>query len=82
MDSATRNGNEALDGGGVESSGKLLLLGLDSRDDGNGKKLLVHSAVEIEDLKDLGIGFGLGEEGGVALLPEELSSTKEGFYER
>lgn len=81
LDSSSGGGDEALDGGGEEASGELLVLGLDALDHGDGEQLLVDSAVEIEDLVDLNLGLGLGEEGGVTLLPEELSGSEEGFYE-
>jgi hypothetical protein len=80
LDSATGGGDEALDGGGVEAAGELLLLRLDSGDDGNGEKLLVDATVQLEDLEDLGVGFGLGLERRVALLPEELARAEEGFW--
>jgi hypothetical protein len=82
LDTATSGRDETLDGGGVETSGELLLLRLDTGNDGNGEELLVNAAVEVEDLENLLVGFGLGEEGGVALLPEELTSTEEGLCER
>lgn len=79
LDPTTGRRDEALDGGRVEASGELLLLRLDSGDDGNGEELFVDAAVEVENLEDLRVGFGLGEEGGVALLPEELASAEKGF---
>jgi len=79
LDSSTGGGDESFDGGGEESSGELLVLRLDSLDHGDGEELLVDSSVEVEDLVDFGFGFGSSEEGGVSLLPEELSSSEEGF---
>ena len=59
---------------------ELLLLRLDSRHDGHGEQLLVHAAVEVENLKHLLVGFRLGQERRVALLPQELARAKEGLY--
>ena len=33
-------------------------------------------------MADFGVGFGFGEEGGVAFLPEEFAGAEEGFWWR
>lgn len=60
LDSAPRGGDESLYGSRVQSSGELLFFGFDAGDDGHGEEFFVHAAVEIEDLADFGVGFGLG----------------------
>ena len=82
LDSSTGGRDETFDGGGEETSGELLVLGFDSLDHGDGEEFLVDSTVEVEDLVDFGFGFGSSEEGGVSFLPEELSSSEEGFWRR
>lgn len=77
LDAATRRRDEALDRGRVEAAGKLLLLRLDTGDDGDGEELLVHAAVQVEDLEHLLVGLGLGLERRVALLPQELARAQE-----
>lgn len=79
LDSSSGGRDESLDGRRVESSGELLLLRLDSRDDRDGEELFVDALVEGEDLEDLRVGLLGGEERGVALLPEELSGSEEGL---
>lgn len=80
MDATARGGDETFDGGGVETACEFFLFGFDAGDDGNCEKFFVYATVEIEDLEDFGVGFGFGEVGSVALLPEELTGTEEGFW--
>lgn len=77
LDTAPGCGDETLDGGGVQSSGEFLFLGLDTGNNGNGEELLVYAAVEVEDLQNLSVGFGLAEMCSVALLPEEFTRSEE-----
>ncbi len=77
LDATSRGGDEAFDGGGVQTAGEFLLLGFDTGDDGDGEELFVYSAVQLEDLADLDVSFGFGEMRGVAFLPEELSRSQE-----
>lgn len=77
LDTTTGGGDVALNGGGVETSGELLLLGLLTLDDGDGQKFLVDTSIEVEDCHNLFVGTLLGQVGRVALLPQELSSSEE-----
>ena len=45
LNTTTGGGDETFDGSGVQASSEFLLLGLDTRDDGDGKELLVNTAV-------------------------------------
>jgi hypothetical protein len=77
LNSATGCGNEAFDGGRVQTACEFLLFGFDTRNDGNSKQVLEYAPVQIKDLANLGVGFRFGEECGVALLPEEFTGAKE-----
>lgn len=79
LDTAPGGRNEALDCRGVQATCELLLLGFETLDDGDGEELFVYSAVEAEDVPDLGLGVGFGEVSGVALLPEEFTGAQERF---
>ncbi|KAI3476391.1 hypothetical protein L1887_62043 [Cichorium endivia] len=79
LDTTAGGGDEALDGGGVVTAGELFLLRLDTGHDGDGEELLVHLAVEVEDVHDLLVGLLERDVGGVALLPEELARAEEGL---
>lgn len=46
LDTASRSWDEAFDGGGVETSGELLLFRLDTWDDGDSEQIDVNLAVE------------------------------------
>ena len=88
LDSAAVGGDEGLNGGGVETAGELLLLGLAALNDGHGQHLFVHAGVVVEDLKHFLLGLFLGGERAVAFLemtlsrggylPEELAGADEG----
>lgn len=69
--------DEALDGGGVETTGEFLLFRLDTGDDGNSKKILVHPAVEVENVAHFLVGLGSVQVGSVAFLPQEFSRSQE-----
>jgi hypothetical protein len=58
--------NEGLDGGGVEATSELLLLGLLTGHDGDGEDLLVHAAVQLQNVQHLLAGLLEGREGAVA----------------
>ena len=77
LDTTTRCGNETLDGRCVQSTRELLLLRLDTGDDGHGEEVLKDAAVEVKNVEYLLVGLLLGEECGVALLPEELARAQE-----
>jgi hypothetical protein len=72
--------DKAFYGSGVQTSGELLLLGLDSRDDWDSEEIFVDLTVELEDLKNFGIGFGFCKKRGVTFLPKVLASAEEGLW--
>lgn len=82
LDAAPGCGDEAFNGGGVESACEFLFFGFDSCDDGNCQEFFVDAPVEIEDLKNFDVCFFLCEVGGVTLLPEEFTGTKEWLCEK
>lgn len=49
--------DESFHGGGVETTGELLLLGLLAGHDGHGKNLLVNAPVEVQNVEHLLAGF-------------------------
>jgi hypothetical protein len=61
--------NEALDSGGIKGASELFLLGFDTLDHRNSKQLLVDASVEFKDLKNLFIGFLLGQVSCMTFLP-------------
>ncbi|KAH3664938.1 hypothetical protein OGATHE_003753 [Ogataea polymorpha] len=63
--------------GGVQTSGKLLVLSLNTLYDRNSKQFLVNARIKIQDLADLLASFLLGEVCCMALLPQELSGSEE-----
>ena len=80
LDSAPRGWDEPFEGSGVQSSCEFLLLRLDTRDNGDGEEVFIDLAVQVEDLSHFGVGFGFGEESGVAFLPEELARAEEWLW--
>lgn len=80
LDSAARGWDESFEGSGIQSSCEFLLLRLDTWDNGDGEEVFVDLTVEVEDLSHLSVGFGFGEEGGVAFLPEELARAEEWLW--
>ena len=78
LDGTAGHGDVGLDGGGLMSTGELLLLRFVSRNDGDGKKVLVHLTVQIKGLHDHNVGIVVTDVGGVALLPQEFTRTEEG----
>jgi hypothetical protein len=50
LDTTTGGGDETFHGGCVKSTGKLLLLRLDTWDDRDREELLVYAAVKVKDL--------------------------------
>lgn len=79
LDTPTCSRDESLDGGGVVSTCEFLLFGFDALENGDGEEVVVDCFVKVEDLEDFLVCFGLGEEGSVAFLPEEFTSSEEGF---
>lgn len=79
LDTSSCGRDEALDSGGVQATSELLLLRLDTWDNRNGQKILVHSTVEIEDVSNFRVRFSLGQMSSVAFLPQELSGSEERF---
>lgn len=79
LDTSTSGRNETLNGGGEQSTGKLLLLGLLTLDDGHSQQLAVDLLVVVENGHDLVLGLLEGQVSSVALLPQELSSSQEGL---
>ena len=77
LDASAGVGHEGLHRGGVKPARELLLLGLDARDDGHGEELLVHPAVEVEDVSHLLVRVSLVGERGVTLLPQKFSRSDE-----
>jgi hypothetical protein len=61
LDTTASGGDEALNSGRVVGTGKLLVLRLDTGDDGDGEDLLVNAAVEVENVADLLVGLRLLE---------------------
>ena len=60
LNSAAGGGDEALDGGGVETASELLLLRFDTGDDGDSEKIFVNATVEVENVANLLVGLRLG----------------------
>jgi hypothetical protein len=79
LNTTARRRNKAFNRGGIEGTGKLLLLGLDARNDRDSKEFLIHAAVQVEDLPDFLVSLGLGKVSSMALLPQELPSAEERF---
>ena len=77
LDTTASGGNVALHGGGVGTTGKLLLLRLLTLDHGNGQELLIDAGVQVQNLDDLLMGSILGQMSSVALLPQELTGSQE-----
>lgn len=77
LDTTTGGGDVALNGGGVETTGELLLLGLLTLDNRNSQKFLVDTSIEVEDCHNLLVSTLLGQVGCVTLLPQELSGSEE-----
>ena len=78
LDSASRRGDECLDRGRVKSPREFLRLRLETRNDRHGHEVLVHPAVQVQDLAHFDVCFGFRRECGVTLLPKELAGTNEG----
>lgn len=53
LDGSATGGDEGLHGGGVIASSKLLLLSLPAFHHRDGHQLLIHSGVQVQDLKHL-----------------------------
>jgi hypothetical protein len=73
LDATTGGRDKALDSRRIQTSCEFLFIGFDSGDDGHGEEVFEYAAVEIEDVADFLVGFGLCEKCGVAFLPEELA---------
>ena len=77
LDTSADGGNETLDGGRVVCARELLVDGLGTLDDRNGKELLVDGRIVVQNLHDFLASLLLGHVCGVTLLPQELSRTEE-----
>ena len=53
LDAAAAGADEDLDGGGVVTAGKLLLLRFAALDDRNGQQVRVDAGVQVQNVKDL-----------------------------
>ena len=80
LDTASGSWDKSLDGSRVQTSSKLFVLRLDPRDDGDGEQVFEYSSVEVKDLAYFNVGFVFCQEGGMALLPEELASANERLW--
>ena len=69
LDTATTSWNEALYSGGIKRASELFLLGLDALDHRNSKQFLVDASVEFKDIKNLLVGFRLGQVSRMTFLP-------------
>lgn len=82
LDSTARGGDEAFDGGRVQTARETLLFRLDTLDDGKREQVIVDLLIQIQNLADLLASALEGQMGRVALLPQELTRAKEGLYEK
>lgn len=77
LDTTAVGWNVTLNSCCVVTSSKLLVLGLPAANDRNSQQLLVHAGIVLENLQDLLSSQLLSQVCRVALLPHELSCTKE-----
>src|SRR5207302_6011360 len=66
-----------LDRGRVAGAGKLLALGLATRENRSRAPLLGEAAIAVEHLRDFFLGLRSGLVEGMALLPEKLACAQE-----
>lgn len=77
LNATTIGWNVALDGRCVVASSEFLIFGLLASNNRNSQQLFIYTSIELENLQDLLASQLLGQVCRVALLPHELSCTKE-----
>lgn len=77
LDATTRAGNVKFDGSGAIGTGKGLILGFATLDDGNGEQFLVAFSVDFQNLKCELLHVLFSSVSSVTFLPQEFSSADE-----